>query len=292
MKLDVVYHTGRADKPACIFIHGLGVDKDIWSAPSKAKFFGGLLPLSMLVKEPKGMRTLYHDLLDIGYTVATWSQSRPVGPMDIAVDELKAVIGLLKDIKTTGILLIGHSRGGLIARQYLDNLRQSDGTAILITLSTPHHGSTMARWAVYASSLSNIVKPIIPGKEKGKVTKTLKKILDLLESTAVKELLPDSPLLKSLKHTRHEGIYSVSAGGTNPTFITIAGISILDSLGKLLKGRLPEEMTKGKGDGLVSLKSSILPFADEHLSFCVNHAEMLVDRLVRETLFKRITALG
>lgn len=292
MKPDVIYHIGRADRPACVFIHGLGVDKDIWVSPSKAKFFGGLVSLSMLVKEPSGMATLYHDLLDIGYTVITWSQSRPVGPIDIALNELRAVISILKDIKTTGIILIGHSRGGLIARRYLDNLKQSEGIALLITLSTPHHGSTMARWAVYASSLANIIKPIIPSKQKGNATKALKKILDLIESTAVRELLPDSELLTSLNHTRHEGIYSVSTGGTNPTFITIAGISIPDSIGKLLKGRLPEEMTKGKGDGLVSLKSSILPFADEHLSFHINHAEMLVDREVRETLIKRITALG
>ncbi len=53
-------------------------------------------------------------------------------------------------------------------------------------------------------------------------------------------------------------------------------------LGQVFPDRFfPEEMKAGFGDGLVSLASSRLPGAQEHLEFPVNHAGILFDETVR-----------
>jgi|Deesub1362A_J573_1020465.scaffolds.fasta_scaffold00183_35 pimeloyl-ACP methyl ester carboxylesterase len=294
MKLDITAHKGKKDLPACIFIHGLSMNKDIWIAPSEVRILGGLFPFSSLIKTSSEMKTLYHDFMALGYTVVAWSQSRPAGPAGEAVKELKTVVEFTRGINHSGIILIGHSRGGLIARRalaqtdYLKNFLPD--LKALITLASPHHGSTMAKWAIYLSPLASFLRPIVSRTQRGTLTKATKRMLSFLESKAVKELLPGSDFLKSLKTPQLEDTYCLSTGGTNPALIKITSqFSIPDSFEKLLPERvLPEEMIKGKGDGLVSLRSSILPFADEHLSFHVNHAEILVDKTARETIIERI----
>lgn len=298
MKPDVVYSVGKRNMPACIFIHGLGMDKGTWVEPMKARIIGGLFPLWRIIRKeivsPDALRTLYHDLKERGYTVLTWSQSRPSGAIYTAVSELMDMIKFTQTLKVKGIILIGHSRGGLIAKSPW-NSNQKEAVTITnikaaITLGTPHSGTNMARWAVHLSPISHLLRPLIHARHRGKLSEALTKLLDFLESPAVRELLPDSDLLKALKDIKPNGVYCLSIGGTNPTLISIDGVfSIPHSLEKLLHGKLPEEMIDGKGDGLVSLKSSV--FGDEHLSFPINHAELLFDREVRQTLIKKIEAI-
>jgi hypothetical protein len=51
---------------------------------------------------------------------------------------------------------------------------------------------------------------------------------------------------------------------------------------------VPEEMREGYGDGLVSASSSMLPHADKHYNFHVNHAEILFDREVRKCVVNAV----
>ena len=44
----------------------------------------------------------------------------------------------------TEVLLVAHSRGGLVARSFMNYNRQGDDVLGLITLGTPHHGSPLA----------------------------------------------------------------------------------------------------------------------------------------------------
>lgn len=45
--------------------------------------------------------------------------------------------------------LVGHSLGGLIARYYVQLLDGDERTATLVTIGTPHHGTTLARLLPY-----------------------------------------------------------------------------------------------------------------------------------------------
>lgn len=329
MNYDLSVIEGNQDKPAIIFVHGLGMDKGVWETPDNTKVLGGRFPIQLLIHDDEDIRisgekgskiffdrhsgslsTLYHDLSARGNTVITWSQKRPSAGIDVAVSELIEIVGLLEGYLRSGMIIIGHSRGGLIGRKYL----KSGGKMpkCLITLATPHKGSRMAQWADYLKPLSSLVSRLIGEPQKGTLPFTAKKVLDFLASKAVKELLPDSGFFKSIDDCRVNGVYYISIGGNDPTLVSaymaVADETSGDSNGlkrskykpqrvfgipdifeKLIPpGRLPDEMKKGLGDGLVSIDSSRLDWSDEHYAFGVNHAEILFDKEVRKNVLAAI----
>jgi len=312
MNLDTVLHKGSTDKPAMIFIHGLGMDKDIWVNPSKSRILGGMFPLKVFLskrhqrkdsisdrnssgdtikpltdKQTDTLQTLFDDLTFRNYTVITWSQERPASPIDSVVSELKEIIRIANKLTKNGIVLIGHSRGGLIGRKYL--LRNDKSVRGLITISTPHKGSSVAKLARYLSPLVSVIDPLFHGGEKGTVSFAIKRILNFLKSRALKELLPDSHFFTSLKDGPIEWVYYISAGGTDPTLFSLYNFSIPDIFEKVIpKNLYPEEIKKGKGDGLVSAESSKIPWSQEHYNFSFNHAQILLDKGVRDKLVEAI----
>jgi pimeloyl-ACP methyl ester carboxylesterase len=270
MRLDISVHEGRPDRPAFVFVHGLGMSKHIWTAPTEARIMGGLFPLGVLLRDYGELRTLYHDLRDMGL-----------------VKELMYVTGLAGEMNRAGLVFVCHSRGGLILRQALPGM---ENVKAVVTLSTPHLGTGMARWAAYLSPLASSLNQLLPDAEKGRVRTSLKRSLDFMESRAVKDLLPGSDFLLSLRGSPPEGCYCLSAGGTDPRMFKLGGsLQLPETLEKLIPGKmLPEEMQGGKGDGLVSARSARLPYADEHLEFHVNHPEMIVDPEVRRAILRRL----
>lgn len=334
MKLDITIHKGQKDKPAIVFIHGIGMNKNIWVNPDEAKMLGGNFPIRYLLsKKPEpvdysattgkpkirhsrfsageaenDLKTSFADLKSLGYTVIAWSQKRPAGPIAIAAAELKKAVELSKEFSKAGIILIGHSRGGLIARKYLESRDKS--VIGLITLASPHNGSSMAKLAGYISPLASIISPLIHEKDRKKIAYVIKRVLDFIKSKALLELLPDSEFFRSLKDYDYAKIQGLSFGGTNPNLFTLyrwklkeiskrgahkwllepeAFFSIPDSFEKIIPGRIyPEELKKGLGDGLVSAGSSVLPHCKEHHDFDLNHAAILFDRKVRGKIVKAV----
>lgn len=285
---------GDPAMPACVFVHGLGMKKTIWTSPARARVLGGMFPLKRLLRDYPRPRTLYHDLGTMGLTVAAWSQRRPSGPVEPAVEELEAVVRRIRRLKLAraGLVLIGHSRGGLAARAAVDRgTAEAAGVRALVTISSPHLGSTLARWAVLVSAFSPLVGRFVPEAGEGTLRAATRRAAAFLESTGVRELLPDSEFLKGLgRLSPRPGTYRLSAGGTDPELFTVAGrLSFPGTLANLLpRGLLPEEMLPGRGDGLVTSESSRLPGAREHLDFPLNHAEMLVAPEARKAVKERL----
>jgi pimeloyl-ACP methyl ester carboxylesterase len=338
MNLDAVLCKGRDDKPAVIFIHGLGMDKNIWVNPSDSYILGGKFPIKTILgkqpfakdfglsrdmtneKVPKfstgehsgNIQTLFDDLRFKGYTVFTWSQKRPAGPIESVELELKQIVRNVKKMTKAGIIIIGHSRGGLIGRKYL--LKKDRKIRGLITISTPHKGSSIARIANYLSPLVSLINPFFTDSDKGNLSFAIKRVLEFLKSKALKELLPGSNFFKSLKDRPSEGVHYISVGGTNPTLFRFYRwkwnpvkegefqrwflmpdelFSIPDIFEKVMPENLyPEEMKKGKGDGLVTAESSKIPWCNEHYNFDLNHAGILFDEGVRNTLLKVIERIS
>ncbi|MCL4474916.1 MAG: hypothetical protein M1508_01640 [Nitrospirae bacterium] len=328
MKRDITMIKGDRDRPVAIFIHGLGMDKRIWESPNESRVLGGKFPVNLFVgKEPKpemrggdeqgeisrglflgepltNLTTLFHSLKERGCTVVTWSQQRPSAEIDSAVSELKDIVVMFGDYSKAGMILIGHSRGGLVARKYLAG--GDKRIRCLVTLATPHKGSRMARWVEYMTPLTSLIHHFLPDSEKGTVTYAAKKTFDFLRSMAVKELLPDSRFFISLDDTARRGVYYLSAGGNNPTLFSVYRrviartwdsqkerfivkprrvFSVPDILEKVIPPRLfPDEMKQGKGDGFVSTESSRLPWSDAHYDFDVNHAGILFDERVKQVV--------
>jgi pimeloyl-ACP methyl ester carboxylesterase len=326
MNYDTTLIQGDTRKPTIVLIHGLGMDKKIWESPDESRLLGGRFPVSLLVcgepepeadidgrpvrkrlsfgRHPRNLSTLFHDFKAQGFTLIAWSQHRPSAEIDIAVSELRDVLAMYNEYCTPGIILIGHSRGGLVARKYVTS--GDERIKGLVTLATPHRGSRMAQWASYLSPLASLLNPLLSNSEKGTLPYTLKRIAEFLTSKAVQELLPDSPFFTSLDDREANGVYYASVGGYDPTlfslYMTVVGevmdsgrrrrvakpqkiFSVPEVFEKMLPEKLfPDEMKNGRGDGLVSLESSMLPWAHEKHAFPVNHAEILFDEGVRVRL--------
>jgi pimeloyl-ACP methyl ester carboxylesterase len=326
---------GNIRKPAAIFIHGLGMDKMIWERPDESRVLGGRFPLSFLVcgepeaeeaesaenggvsrslffgKTPKTLATLFQSLREQEYTVIAWSQRRPSAEIDIAATELRDVINSHEQYCKSGIVLVGHSRGGLVARKYL--AEGAGGVRAVITLATPHRGSRMAQWVKYITPLISLVNPLLPDSERGTLTYAVKRVFDFLRSRAVRELLPDSPFFKSFRDVKRKDVYYLSLGGCDPTLFSVYRrvvesardggrtrsvarvkrvFALPDILERVIPERLfPDEMKRGMGDGLVSAESARFPLSDEHYDFPVNHAGILFDERAKQRVLDGLTRL-
>jgi len=292
MDLDIVSYPGSPEKPAIVFIHGLGMDKNIWAAPSKSRILGGIFPLKVLVGryvsgKPRVLHTLFHDLKKRHYPVITWSQKRTTGPILSVIPELTAIIKIARGMTEEGIILVGHSRGGLIGRKYLS--KTDSPIKGLITLATPHKGSAIAKVARYFSPLASLISPLVPNSDKSNVARSIKRIGEFLKSRALQELLPESHFFESLNDNPLAGVSYVSAGGINPALFNFSTLSFPVIFEKIIPENLyPDEIKKGKGDGLVSAESSKLPWSDEHFYFDCNHAEILFDKEARDTIVNAV----
>ena len=303
MKLDVTIHRGNPDKPVVIFIHGLGVDKSFWTDPAETKVLGGNIsmrifaavpprPCSLRVKKrkisvgdiPEKIDNLWTAVTNKGFSAVCWSQSRPVGPINVAVEELREVLKQVKKaFPKRPAALVCHSRGGLIARKFMEE--KVPEIKALITISTPHAGSSLSRIGKYISPLSPFLKKILPKDIHGTVSNTLKRVNDLIDGSALKELLPGSDFIKDLKDSPSKNMIYLSFGGTKTKLLTVYKWKkhgsrmhperLLDIPDSLLKkfpaSAIPDEIIPGKGDFMVTAESSVMPMAPKHFDLPANH---------------------
>jgi len=319
MEFDATIHKARADRPVVIFIHGLGNDKSIWLDLLNTKMFAQNLPVKIFAaRRPKPCQAKNKKKFTIGdipekidglwaalkkreYNLVCWSQNRPAGPIGAAVEELKQVMEITRRVfPKKPVAFICHSRGGLVARKLME--RRMPEVKALITVATPHHGSSLALLGKYLKPLSTAVKTAIPKNNLGPVSNVLRRFNELIEGPAAKELLPDSDFFKKLSDEPDGGIRYLSFGGTSIRMLTVykcevrdrniyprTFLIIPDSLIKVLPAAmLPDEITPGKGDIMVSAKSSILPWAGSHYDVPANHLSILWHR---RTIAKTVETL-
>lgn len=311
---DIAIHKGGTNRPVVILIHGLGMEKNMWIEPLEAKIFAKNVPLKFFAaKRPKvcsiipGKRqkkltigdipekvdTLWNALKDRDFSLVCWSQKRPVGPISVAVEELEQITKLVKKtFPERPVAFLGHSRGGLIARKFME--QKPPGIKALITISTPHSGSSLAHLRKYLKPVSSALKVILPENAHGAVAEVLKRLNDLTEGDATKELLPESDFFSNLKDAHAPGVAYLSFGGTKTRLLTIYKfekrdnrlypdpfVAIPDSLLRVFPASvLPDELKSGKGDFLVSAKSAVLPWAFQHYNVSANHISILWNRKV------------
>jgi len=80
-----------------------------------------------------------------GHPCVTWTQTDTVGPIENSVDELERVVAYAKEeYGTDRVILVGHSRGGLVCRGHLRRHREDPDVAALVTIGTPHRGTRVA----------------------------------------------------------------------------------------------------------------------------------------------------
>lgn len=265
-----ILHRGSNNAPLAVFIHGMGLGMEAWTDPAAQKIFLGRKAIGEYFQRIS-LITSFHDLKDMGFSVLAWTQRRPAGPISIAVDELVELLLYHKQLARNGLVIVGHSRGGLIARRFLEDSPYP--LRMLITIGTPHQGSGLSDLAKAISPLTAMVNVMT---RNNKDAPELVRAARFLQSRGFKELYTDSPLFSKLSRMPVKGSYNISIGGTNPDLLKAGRRSVAEILNKYLPGiLLPDEMKDGVGDGLVTCRSAVLPYADEHMDFHYNHLALL-----------------
>lgn len=331
---------GSGKGPVVVLVHGLAVSKKIWTEPENETLFAGLLPFRRLVADltrspsteeagensalPVGLAFspsrwdgeekpvgFWDALAGEGYTTVTWSQRDPKGPVATAVEELAYVMELVGErFPGRKVVLLCHSRGGLVARRYLEtHPAERARVAAFIGLGVPHRGSRLASFGIILSPVMAIVHGMTEQMEKNgalsaRTEDFLSRLNRGLQSDGFLELVPDSSFIAGLKDEKYPGIRYISVIGASARYIkgymlrygkeSSGGETELVArelfiipdtfVEKMPPSLVPDELTEGRGDGQVAVDSARLPWADEEYRFAVNHAEMVVDRRVQQTV--------
>jgi pimeloyl-ACP methyl ester carboxylesterase len=187
-------------------------------------------------------RSWWHTLIQNGFPVFTYSQvgdlMMPLGKGPVA--EFKEFMETLqRDVlsdaayQSRQVVILGHSRGGLIGRAFLGDPEVKAGPAGrfprvqgLITLSSPHQGSHMAlmddKIIAFLEKIQKVV-PKLPNDVGNQVIDTLKKKIDQYVGAHGDEIEPDGPLFRTLEAQEPigQGVRCISVAGTSPRLLRI-----------------------------------------------------------------------
>jgi triacylglycerol lipase len=102
---------------------------------------------------------LQHRLRAVGYQHSISINTPPWRDLETLTESLAKMVDELRfKLKVDKVILVGHSMGGMIARNYVQNRGGAAHVHGIITLGAPHHGSKLAPFA-----LSPMGKTLLPG---------------------------------------------------------------------------------------------------------------------------------
>jgi pimeloyl-ACP methyl ester carboxylesterase len=321
-----------AGKPWVILIHGLAMSHLSWTDPFSETLLEGLISFDYVLTDFDSLsppaklfnlkrvgcspplrlsnpipQSFWAFLRKEGYGILTWSQGKPWGRMIHAIKELQKIMEDLP--RRDKIVLLGHSRGGLIARKYFQEQRPGgERISGIGLLGVPNHGSQIAKLALFLfpnrlSTLFGAGKGGRPAIREGKYHRLLLRLIRILgddsRQAAIGELTPHSDFMKELASGEREEMAQkvpyFNLIGTRTDFIRLYRLgpapaskprlvfSLLDDLEKMIPRRvIPPEIRQGRGDGQVSVESAMLPWAKPNRLLPVNHAQFLVNPLVQK----------
>jgi pimeloyl-ACP methyl ester carboxylesterase len=172
------------------------------------------------------VRGLYPLLEAEGHPVVSWTQADTIGALESSVDELEQVVAFSKaEYKSESVILVGHSRGGLLCRAYLRRHRDDPDVAALVTIGTPHKGS---RVAILDDTLLEVicsgVGALLPFPRGGLLAKAVVNLvrrLWLSEVASLDELerwgAPDNYLLQLVPESQLDDVRYIAIAGVQPT---------------------------------------------------------------------------
>jgi pimeloyl-ACP methyl ester carboxylesterase len=179
-------------------------------------------------------RSWWHALVGAGFPVFTYSQvpdlmvpftKGPVAQVKVFMEALQRDVLGDPAYKSRPVVILGHSRGGLIGRAYLgdadvkaDRAGRFPDVKGLITLSSPHQGSQMALIDDKVIEIVEKIQKIVPKDVGDEVLNTIKKKIDDYVGAHGDEIEPGSPLYRALEAQEpiRAGVRCISVGGTSP----------------------------------------------------------------------------
>lgn len=316
-----------------ILIHGMGATEKSWTDPCAETLAGGMLPFDFVLTDfnhppnrlistpllqwkicnsaplrlqPSPPTPLWEVMAGESFNLLAWSQRDSCGLISQAVEELSDVMKLLPP--EDEVVLLGHSRGGLIARRFLqDRPIGWERVRRVILLGSPNRGSQIAALAKILGEawFLALVERFFPQSSPVFILRAFAHVRAYLKTAAIAELAPDSPFIAEMiqgeKRERESRIPYVNLIGTCTTFIrfyrivqlepwqTVPILSLLDGLETLVpRALLPPEVRQGRGDGQVSVESACLPWAQSNHLFALNHAQLLIDGPIQRQILQAL----
>jgi pimeloyl-ACP methyl ester carboxylesterase len=339
---------GVKGKPILILIHGFGATEKSWTNPYEEFLGKGKISFDYVLADYRGRPSppyfpfgkfrnyclstplrrfssrpppLWDVLKDRGYNLITWTQCKPYGAIALAVEELNGIMEESEVIFGGGgpLILVGHSRGGLVARKWIQDHPAKRGRIDgLILLACPNGGSRLADVADFFARGIRVIGRFIPsdlspngGRILPRLSAFYEEIAGLFKGVALEELRPHSPFILGLKRNELEEQRSripyLNLVGTSTVFTKLYRISthdigelrevtsLIDSLPKMIPAvMMSEEIVNEKGDGLVSKGRAQIGWMrpGSHKEFHVNHLRMLIDLDVRGEIIRFLEAKG
>jgi pimeloyl-ACP methyl ester carboxylesterase len=286
--MNIHLSVGKENKALAIFINGLGMDSRFWTDTRHITFFSGIIPAQWVLGDDcKGAQTLWETLKNQGVNLIAWTSRQSLPLILEVVAELDEIVLQGKRLfPKSPIALIGHSRGGLVARKYMELYpKRVHG---LITIATPHQGSAIALLGRFLTKLC----PRLPSHvQSNSVVKGLCKIT---RSQTFNELLPGCLFLKELQDRPDPSVRYLSIGGDSVLFCCPGSdcktTLLLEQMIRRLP--LPLEMKPGSGDWLVSIKSARLPWATTSHTIHANHFSVISHRETIDLIVKMLNTLN
>jgi hypothetical protein len=256
-----------------------------------------------------------------GLPTVNYSQDAPRGPLADSAVELRALLadlvagtGPFAQLGQRRIVLLGHSRGGVLIRQVLVDLARARSPILAristcITLHAPNQGSNIANVAIALDTVAVSVQtqinalpidPVVKAAIFGQLSAIAGFVHDEASAPAYRDYAVGARVLADIANAEPvPGIEYFTFGGTRPVLFNVRGWAFtLDSAlpqwhdppfhwhtGYQTLIAIPPplpllEATPGLGDVLVAAPLSRLPFGI-HRDNPLNHAEALWDEALK-----------
>lgn len=131
------------DGTVYLFLHGLNSDETTWNAVAKRLFAKRCVTLSQAT-DPASINP--SRCYRLHFSDNTWPHGDGLSLDELGEEVGQAVYSIQQVMRPSAIVLVGHSRGGLAARAYLQQPGPLPQYKLaLLTIGTPHQGTPLGR---------------------------------------------------------------------------------------------------------------------------------------------------
>lgn len=138
----------KSAKTSYLFLHGLMSNASTWDVVTE-RLFNGNCPVvenGAELKDLSKSRCFRYNFIDrVDDDHNTWTQGDGATYVQLGQEVGSIVEVIKKATQSSSIIIVGHSRGGLAARAYLQSIENPDIKFGLLTIGTPHSGSPFGR---------------------------------------------------------------------------------------------------------------------------------------------------